>query len=318
MRKIAHIHTNDGITVVLNGRPYTAARDVPYYDEVVEAVAGRSPKSEEEVLDIFERASVRLKAVTGLTPDMLYSGGVITFRGEVLHNYASERLISLIEAGLDHKPLAMFLEKLQDNPSKRVVDNLYSFLEKGAIPLASDGDFLAYKAVREDFMDIYSGTFDNRIGTVCQMQRNRVDEDPNRTCSNGLHVCSFEYLKVFAHTNGHVMIVKVNPADVVAIPADYSDTKMRVSRYQVIGEVEGYYRDSQRDELREISTKGSGVMEAKFRLEDENGVELDTFYTLEEAKIQARRSAEELDEIINVLDNEDMVVWSVASDGVGY
>ena len=33
------------------------------------------------------------------------------------------------------------------------------------------------------------------------------------------------------------MILKINPRDVVSIPADYGDTKGRCCRYQVIGEL---------------------------------------------------------------------------------
>jgi hypothetical protein len=73
--------------------------------------------------------------------------------------------------------------------------------------------------------------------------RNCVDEDPDRTCSHGLHVCSFDYLPHFSHANGHVVVCKVNPADVVAIPRDYNNTKMRVCRYEVVGEYEGYYSE---------------------------------------------------------------------------
>jgi hypothetical protein len=34
-----------------------------------------------------------------------------------------------------------------------------------------------------------------------------------------------------------IMIVKINPADVVSIPSDYNDTKGRACRYEVIGEL---------------------------------------------------------------------------------
>ena len=102
---------------------------------------------------------------------------------------------------------------------------------------------MAYKAVRSDFKDIHSGTFDNSVGQTVSMPRNAVDDDKNRTCSAGLHFCSFEYLPHFAHANGHVVLVKINPRDVVAIPADYNDTKGRTCRYEVTGEYEGYYKE---------------------------------------------------------------------------
>ena len=37
-----------------------------------------------------------------------------------------------------------------------------------------------------------------------------------------------------------MVICEINPADVVSIPADYNNTKMRVCKYTVIGEVEDY------------------------------------------------------------------------------
>jgi len=34
-----------------------------------------------------------------------------------------------------------------------------------------------------------------------------------------------------------IVIVKINPADVVSIPSDYNDAKGRTCRYEVIGEL---------------------------------------------------------------------------------
>ena len=119
------------------------------------------------------------------------------------------------------------------------------------------------------------------------MPRNKVDEDPDRTCSAGLHVCSFDYLPHFSHANGHVMIVKVNPANVVAIPADYNATKMRVSQYVVIDEVQDYYAQ-RKDVLGEVGAD-SGVMDPLFTVFDTGDYEVASFYTLAEAKLQAKR-----------------------------
>jgi hypothetical protein len=127
------------------------------------------------------------------------------------------------------------MENLMNNPSKRAVDELYRFLEKNNLPITPDGHFLAYKKVRENYMDCHSGTFDNSVGKVCEMERNHVDDDKDRTCSTGLHFCSQEYLKSFG--GERTMIVKVNPRDVVSIPSDYNDSKGRACRYEVVGEL---------------------------------------------------------------------------------
>lgn len=121
---------------------------------------------------------------------------------------------------------------------------IYDFLEAGNIPITENGTFLTYKKINRDWTDIYSSTFDNSIGSICEMPRNMVNEDSQTTCSHGLHVCSYDYLNCYDTNNvAHcrVIICEVDPADVVSIPVDYQNTKMvLVSRYRVIGEVEEY------------------------------------------------------------------------------
>jgi hypothetical protein len=123
------------------------------------------------------------------------------------------------------------------NPSKRAVEELYGFLEKGNLPLTPDGYFLAYKKVRADFRDCHTGTMDNSVGQTVEMERNAVDDDQNRTCSTGLHFCSKEYLSHFGGHDSRTVILKINPRDVVSIPTDYNNAKGRACRYEVIGEL---------------------------------------------------------------------------------
>ena len=245
--KVNFILTEAGISMVLGGKTRTVAKGESCYEAVKQAILQGA--SEEEVLTILNRDLDRISdAVQALhekriTDDVTISGGQVFFRGAPVHPTLTARMLQLLEEGFDLKPMARFLENLMQNPSYRAIRCLYSFLEFGKMPITEDGCFLAYKAVRPDYKDIWSGTIDNSIGCVVEMPRNAVDEDPTRTCSYGLHVCSFDYLPRFAHANGHVMICKVNPRDVVAIPVDYNNTKMRVCRYEVVGEYEGYYTE---------------------------------------------------------------------------
>jgi hypothetical protein len=127
------------------------------------------------------------------------------------------------------------MENLYANPSKRAVTELYGFLEKNNLPITPDGYFLAYKKVRKDFLDVHSGTMDNSPGTIVEMERNKVDDNKDQTCSTGLHFCGMSYLSHFG--GERTVIVKINPADVVSIPSDYNDAKGRACRYEVIGEM---------------------------------------------------------------------------------
>lgn len=120
------------------------------------------------------------------------------------------------------------------------LDDLRKYADTKLID-AARGNFIAYKRVRESFRDIHSNTMDNSVGALVEVPRNQVDEDSSRTCSHGLHVANWTYAHTqFASSNPEtdVMLeVEVNPADVVAIPADYNNAKMRVCKYKVLGVV---------------------------------------------------------------------------------
>lgn len=155
----------------------------------------------------------------------------------------SKRIISTIrDRGIDGASMLInFLEKLMLNPSFRAVKELYGFLEHNDIELTADGHFLAWKKVRSTYMDVHSNTMRNAPGDVLRVERNLVDEDSERTCSYGLHVCAKSYLPSFGSCTNtdRVVQVKVDPADVVAIPKDYNNSKMRCAGYVVLADVTG-------------------------------------------------------------------------------
>jgi hypothetical protein len=84
-------------------------------------------------------------------------------------------------------------------------------------------------------MDVYTGTFDNRPGQVVEMDRRDVNDDPNQTCSAGLHACGPEYLPHYGNYEGRIItLLKIDPADFVSFPTDYNNSKARVCRYEVL------------------------------------------------------------------------------------
>jgi hypothetical protein len=137
--------------------------------------------------------------------------------------------------------LEKFLENLLMNPKKEIVDELYDFLDSNSLPITSDGNFLAYKAVSNQYLDIYSNTMDNSIGAVVSEDREECDPDRNRTCSRGLHFATYDYVRssyTFEDYEGpRMVVVEINPKDVVAIPTDYNNQKGRACEYKVISEV---------------------------------------------------------------------------------
>lgn len=252
-----YLYTKGGIHLILNGKPLALHKSDPHFTAVVEALKAKA--TEADVLAIIEADKLRMAAAVEVVPGIEMKAGQLYHQGEAIAGVLGERMLQMLDEGFDLTPMKAFLDNLQLNPSMRVVEHLYAFLEHGKNPITEDGCFLAYKAVREDFLDIHSGSFDNSVGQALKMPRNKVDENKDNTCSNGFHVCSFDYLPHFASANGHVMVCKVNPADVVAIPADYHNTKMRVCKYEVVGEHEGYYAN-EGDTLASTSVTNDGSL----------------------------------------------------------
>lgn len=224
-----YLITGNAVVVVINNKQHTLSKGNIGFDALIDAIKeGRW----EDVPALASPVTAVRKFSNGLV-DVV--DGQVTYDGEAIHSVLAQKIADMFEQGFDIRPLTNFMKNLFSNPSKRAVDELYGFLEAGNMPITADGHFLAYKKVREDYKDVYSGTFDNSVGQVVSMIRNKVDENKDNTCSSGLHFCSFEYLKSFG--GSRIMILKINPADVVSIPSDYCQQKGRTCRYEVIGEV---------------------------------------------------------------------------------
>lgn len=97
--------------------------------------------------------------------------------------------------------------------------------------------FRAYKGVASNYLDIHSRKFDNHIGQVHSMPRNSVDDDANVGCSVGFHVGTQAYANDWAGRDGHLMVVEVDPADVVSVPFDCNCQKLRTAKYRVVDEL---------------------------------------------------------------------------------
>jgi hypothetical protein len=139
------------------------------------------------------------------------------------------------------------LENLMSNPSARAISELYDFLEHRALPITEDGYFLAYKSVRSDFKDKYSGTIDNSVGKTVEFPRNKVDDDRAHECSYGLHVGALAYSGPggwYNSASDKVVIVKVNPKDAVSVPQDHNAQKLRVCKYEVVSLYSGGMEDA--------------------------------------------------------------------------
>ena len=157
------------------------------------------------------------------------------YKGYEIKSGLTDRIINSMLNGEEFEFYLPFLENLMLNPSKKAIERLFDFLVANDIEITDDGYILAWKKITKDFKDIYTNTYDNSIGTTVTMPRILVNDDDKVTCSNGLHVCSKSYLNHFGGSDSDIVVkVKLHPKDVVSIPVDYNNAKMRVCEYTVL------------------------------------------------------------------------------------
>lgn len=229
---------DDSLSLCIANKPYSIDSSNPNWDDVIAALK----QGNFDVIPGLINRSQAIKEYVEQTASTGYANivvnaeyGTITYYGQPVSSVIVDHIFRMRDEGFDINPMLRFLDNLLSNPSKRAVDELYGFMQYGKMPVTEDGCFLAYKRVRDDYKSVHDGKTDNSIGTIVQMPRNQVNENSNETCSTGLHFCSFEYLKHFS--GAKIVVLKVNPRDVVSIPNDYNNTKGRACRYEVIGEL---------------------------------------------------------------------------------
>jgi hypothetical protein len=223
------------LTLVLNNRTYQVLPDHINYKMILEALPTATSDELLEIVDIE-------KAVSTFSDGLVtIFNGQVMYDGEAVHGSISKRILEFMSKGLPFQPLVNFLNNLMENPSMQSQKELYDFLEHEHLPITEDGHFLAYKAVRNDFKDKYRGVFDNSVGKICKMQRAKVDDDRARGCSDGLHAGALNYVAGYGslESGDRIVIVKINPKDVVSVPSDCNCEKLRTCQYEVVGEYQG-------------------------------------------------------------------------------
>lgn len=203
-------------------------KDNPKFDEVKRLLF------EEKFDEIYNAISIKNSIITKAKGKIRYENTKFKIGKDELPECITKYLVDFDLNRIPLKFIINFWNRLKNNPSEESKKDLFAFIKAAKIAITENGCFVAYKYVRDDFMDCYSGKFDNHPGKTPTMKREDVDPDRNKTCSSGLHVCSWEYLST--SPSNRIVECLVDPVDVVSVPIDYNDTKMRVCKYKVIRE----------------------------------------------------------------------------------
>ncbi len=221
--------TQDSITVIVDGKAHPVQKGAANFQALRDAIYNE--KWDEALKHLTTKKSISTWSQGNFT---INDNGTVLYKGstEELPAGFGKRIIKMATNGEDPTPLFKFWERLQKNPSYRSVQQLWGFLDHHGIPFTSEGRFLAYKGVNQNYTDAHTGTISNKPGVTNEMPRNKISDDPKVACHEGFHVGA----KGHAQGYGSRMIIcEVDPEDVVCVPYDASQQKMRVCKYTVLG-----------------------------------------------------------------------------------
>lgn len=242
MKHIQFIKTEKNITIYIEGTPLMCDKSHSNYFRILKMLKNQ----ENNEIDINELKSLFSlgETIRRSHKNLEIKEGQVYYKGNIVDNVITKKIVAMIKENLNVDYMLKFLDNLLQNPSKSSIEELYLFMEVGNLPISKDGYLYAYKKIRSNFRDIYTNKMDNSVGEVVKMPRKLVNDNRNETCSTGLHFCSYDYLNFFGSSNSNkfkIVVVKINPKDIVSIPIDYNNTKGRCCEYKVVKDITEEY-----------------------------------------------------------------------------
>jgi hypothetical protein len=228
---IPYVLQDDYVAVVLDGKTHQATKGQATFKQLHRALErgdwSRIPKLVDLSAQLAERTHGKVT---------VNSGGVF-YRNQKVDNSLSAKILELIEHGQSVVSWLRFMDNLYQQEDVNTVNRIYDWVNAGRYAITTDGCIVGYKVVDANYKDKHTHKVDNHIGARPLMARSEVDPSEYTECSRGYHVCVRGYIGSFYRHGDHIMVVKVNPADVVASPLGFGHRKFRCWTYEVFAEV---------------------------------------------------------------------------------
>lgn len=234
------------------------------YCAITKLLGSQTPGSDiasvaDELLSIMSPevlVSEQISSSFYLSNSMKISNGKLYFGEHRLEETLAKHMLSLLNDNNEPKDEKLwksyvkFLDNLHQNASEDIRKQLFRWMDYeneagNGFGITEDGCFVGYKGCSGTILnpvsvktghaivngEEFNGHIPNTVGSVIQMPRSAVQHDPSVGCSQGLHVGTRDYATQWAPI---LLLVKVNPRDVVSVPYECDSQKMRVCEYTIL------------------------------------------------------------------------------------
>ena len=233
MSKIKWIEGGGYLVVITPGNaPKNISVDNQIYKKIKKAIEKDNLSLINELLFPAKELEKKTKGVLKIKDT-----GEVLLKNKLINPVIANIGKDLLEKGYPLEPLIALDNNINNSKNEWVKEQLIRFLKSNKSPITEDGCFIGYKGVLElegHLYDCYSSKILNDIGRTVSMPYSNVIADPHQNCCAGLHVAAYDYVFSCYPNKTHI-IVKVNPKDVVSVPYDYENQKIRVCKYKVLG-----------------------------------------------------------------------------------
>ena len=252
--------TTMDICFVHQNTTFNVAKMDPKYSEIKEAVINNDKEALNKLVLTKDTLQENIKnLIVSSTEDDTENMDIkivdknIMYNGKIYKGHLSAQFVKYLAENNTEmiKLFKNFIANCNMNPSHNSIEELYDFVFVNKLKVTPTGTVLLYKWVNNDYKDCHTNTFLNTPGLTVKMDRSRVNNDRNETCSRGLHLCSYGYGKF----GDRLLLCEVHPKDVVSIPTDYNRSKLRCCQYTTLIDITEYWD--------EFSKKGDFLSIAK-------------------------------------------------------
>lgn len=228
-----HYKSDEEIFFVFDNKPYTYTKSHSDFYTIVAHVQGNN---QDDLREIFNRVNDLVVATNGFFK--CTENGHVYYNKSLLTDATADLIYDKLKNKTERQAWYNMLDKIAQNPRQDIMHEIILWIEEASLAIFDDGDILAFKKVNDNYTSIHDSRTMNALHTTISLPREQCDDSRKRTCSSGLHFCSYGYLDHFSGSgNSRVLILKINPRDIVAIPEDYNNQKGRACSYYIWGEI---------------------------------------------------------------------------------